>query len=158
MAYRDLLEALKERQSQLKGKVQARADCLALQASLSDRLVPGWFVEILSQFKLCGAELELAEEEDASGLGVSMGWLELDGILSEAKECQPGIAIVPMGFLPVGSDLTGSGDPYFLDLRLDSDDPLLVRVPHDYAMGPTYPLEKIEVVCPLSNFIQKVQA
>ena len=137
--------------------MQSISDCIELQASLTADIVPDWLVGILSQYKLCGTELELSREYDASGLGASVGFLNIDGILSEARDCQPGKSVVPLGFLPFGADLTGSGDPYFLDLRRGSDDPEVVRVPHDLATELCYPVDKIERVCPLSALIRNAQ-
>lgn len=154
MAYRDLLEALKSKESALTGTVQKKEDCVALQTGLPDGIVPDWLVNLLSQFPLCGSEFELAEENDTSGLGASVGWLDLDGILSEARDCQPGLSVLKLRFLPFGSDLTGSGDPYFLDLRDNSEDPMVVRIPHSYAVESNYPLDKVEPVCTLSKLIQ----
>lgn len=153
MSRSDLLNALKSKQSLLNGNVQQKSDFAELQSSLPKKLLPDWFIDLLCRYRLCGAEFELAEEEDESGLGASLGWLELQAILSEATECQPGLAVVKMGYLPFGSDLTGSGDPYFLDLSAHSEDPMVVRVPHDYAVEAVYPIAKVERVCPLSVLI-----
>lgn len=153
MAYLDLIEALKAKEFLLKGELQRRDELLVLQESLP-RGVPDWFLDIMCQFALCGSEFELSERDDQSGLGASLGWLKPEGILSEAKDYQPGISVHNVGFLPFGSDLTGSGDPYFLDLREESDDPMVVRVPHDFAVEREYPLDKVEPVCPLSELIR----
>jgi hypothetical protein len=101
---------------------------------------------LLSGHPLAGVGFSLNEEHDESGIGASVLWLTPAQIVSESVECQPGTSVLSYGFLPIGGCAEGSGDPYFLDLRNSSDDPPLVRVPHDYASSGPYPLEKIEIV------------
>jgi len=118
--------------------------------------MPEWLVILLKENRLAGASFSLAGRDDVSGIGVELFWLTPAEILSEATECQPGLSVLPLGYVPVGCCEEGSGDPYFLDMREGSSDPPLVRVPHDFAVQQPYPLDRIELVVEtLSAFFEK---
>lgn len=93
--------------------------------------LPRWFLDLVSTYPLIESEATLDPEDDASGLGVEMLWLTPAAMHSEAIDAYPGIAAVRRGYLPVGACLLGSGDPYFLYLSADNDDPPLTRIPHE---------------------------
>jgi hypothetical protein len=76
-------------------------------------------------------------------------------MIREACDLEPGFTVVRAGFIPFGGCAIGTGDPFFFDMRSGSNDPPIVRVPHDYAGGDTYPLDAIELVAPsLSEFLK----
>jgi hypothetical protein len=142
--------------AKLSGKTTDALGIQQLRSALPANLVPEWFVDMLRECRLSGVMFSISKEEDVSGLGADVIWLSTDQIISEAFEAEPGISVTPLGLLPIGDCAIGSGDPYFLDLRHNSDDPQVVRVPHDYAVEQPYPLQNIEVVCPtLSAFFSK---
>jgi hypothetical protein len=98
----------------------------------------------------------LNADDDSSGMGAELLWLTPAQIVSEALECQPGISVVPIGYIPIGACAEDSGDPFFIDMREGSSDPPLVRVPHDHAVTKPYPLDRIELVSEtLSKFFAK---
>jgi hypothetical protein len=108
---------------------------------------------MLKRYNLAGASFELGEDQDLSKLGAYVLWLPAGEMLVEAIECEPGMTVVRSGFLPFGSCSVGSGDPYFFDMRQGAHDPPVVRIPHDYAGGKSYPLNRVELVLPsLSKF------
>jgi hypothetical protein len=121
-------------------------DIQLLRSRLPATLTPDWLMSILREYRLAGICFGLSEEHDRSGLGADVTWLTPGQIVSESCDAEPGISVLPCGFLPIGACATGSGDPYFLDLRQASSDPPVVRVPHDYAGRGPYPLNKVEVV------------
>jgi hypothetical protein len=48
-------------------------------------------------------------------------------MIREAKDSYPGIAALPLGYVPIGNCGRGSGDPYFYR----ASDGAIVRIPHD---------------------------
>jgi hypothetical protein len=100
----------------------------------------------LREHKLAKSYFTLSKKRDKSGLRADVIWMTPAQIVSENCEAEPGISVLTLGFLPIGSCATGSGDPYFLDLRQDSNDPPVVRVPHDYALESPYPIDRVELV------------
>jgi hypothetical protein len=141
----------------LRGTKTSEKDISDLRDSLPKVVVADWFFELIRTFPLAGSLLVLSAEDDLSGLGADMLWLKTDQLLSEAIEAEPGISVLKLGFLPVGGCAMGSGNPYFLDLRDNSDDPPIVRIVHQYAVTQPYPLEKVEIVRnKLSEFFAKV--
>lgn len=85
----------------------------------------------LAPFRLVGTEHYVDADLDLSGLGADILWLSPIQALSEATEAEPGKSFARRGYVPVGACLNGSGDPYFIDVSVDLDDPKLVRIVHD---------------------------
>jgi len=140
----------------LRGASASDGDIQLLKSRLPRALVPDWFIQLVTDYKLAGACFSLNKEDDDSKLGAKIIWLSAEQIVSEAIDVEPGISVLSSGFLPIGACGLGSGDPYFLDLRRSSNDPPLVRIPHDYAAIHPYPLERVEVVTPtLADFFSK---
>ncbi|MEO1718683.1 MAG: SMI1/KNR4 family protein [Pseudomonadota bacterium] len=118
-----------------------------MRDALTGRLCPQWLEELLRTVPIVGTEWELEDHEDHSGMGVDMQFLSTEEMIDEATAVYPGIIAHKLGYLPLGSCLTGSGDYYYLDLRkAEDDDPPIVRLPHDAVVGGTYREEKIEIV------------
>jgi len=140
----------------LDGACATDDDIRLLKSRLPAELTPDWLIDILRKYRLSGAYFDLPAMHDKSGLGADLVWLTPGQIMSESFDVEPGLSVVCLRFLPIGGCSTGSGDPYFLDFRQVSDDPPLVRIPHDYAGGEFYPLDRVELVSPsLSEFISK---
>lgn len=153
-------EVLKRRGAGLRGRTITPEEVAELTARLSGELLPAYLLDVLRSYPLVGTELSLSEEEDESGLGVEMLWLSPSQIISETVEAYPGIPAGALGYLPVGADLTGSGDPYFLKLGSGGDDPPVVRIPHDAVDAATEHLDVglIEQVSPrLSDLLEKAE-
>ena len=149
---------IREMAQNLHGSFATDQDIRFLRSSISKVLLPDWFVDLLIQTRLSGVHFSLTEYDDESKLGADVIWLTPRQIVSEATESQPGISIVPLGYLPIGACALGSGDPYFLDMREAINDPPVVRVPHDYAGKAPYPLDRVErVTDSLSGFFRKAK-
>ena len=103
------LAALEKRWAELHGQAISAAEAAELKAKLGDA-IPAWLIDALQQFPLAETVFDLTKDQDLSGLGVCMGWLDPAGILSEAFDLFPGILAVRVGYLPIGSCLFGSGD------------------------------------------------
>src|SRR5260370_39550496 len=81
------------------------------------------------------------------GVGVEFRWMTPEQIVSEATQSQPGIAAGQHGLAPIELCLSGSGDPDFMN-TLDSDDPAVVRVPHQAVHRGELALDAIQSVRP----------
>jgi hypothetical protein len=149
-------QVLQRAADDLDGVAATDSDIQILRSHLPDNLTPDWLASLLREHKLAEAYFSLSADDDQSGLGADVIWLTARQMASEACEAEPGISVHPLGFLPIGACATGSGDPYFLDLRQGSNDPPVVRIPHDFAGGDSYPLDRIELVAEsLSAFFGK---
>jgi hypothetical protein len=107
--------------------------------------IAGWCISLMGTFDVIGYEVLVEPDNDPSGLGVEFRWMTPQQIISEATESQPGIAAGRHGLTPIGLCLSGSGDPYFIN-TLESDNPPVVRVPHEAVTGGELDLDAIEVV------------
>jgi hypothetical protein len=151
-------DVLKERRADLHGRTITSQEGAELTAGIGDKLVPPYLLDWLLSYPLVGTEFSLSEEEDESGLGAEMQWLTPAQMISETIETYPGIVAGPLGYLPVGMCLVGSGDPYFLKTG-SGDDPPVVRIPHEAAgTDDTLNEDLIEQVTPrLSDFLRKAE-
>lgn len=142
--------------SRLNGKCATVTEMERLRARLPGELFPHWLGDLFLNHRLIGMHFSLDETKDPTGLGVSLIWMSPEQMFSEALEAEPGRSVISKGFVPIGLCATGSGDPYFLDLRSVTDDPPIVRVPHEFATEVEYPEQSIEPVgLSLSEFILK---
>lgn len=144
----------------LGGKVATESDVRDLRAGLTPLSLPEWLVHVLRAYRLAGSRMSIDERADESGIGVQMLWLTSRQMISEAHDAEPGMTVCPLGFVPIGACASGSGDPYFLDLRdPNSTDPAVIRIRHDLAGRGEYPVEGFERVAPaLSTFLRRVFA
>jgi hypothetical protein len=148
-------EVLQAIADELPGSTATEQEIHQLRARLPAALVPDWLVDALRRYRLADTHFEFTEAQDLSGLGADVRWLPVKHMIGEACDLEPGFTVVRSGFLPFGGCAIGTGDPFFLDMRSGSNDPPVVRVPHDYAGGETYPLDAIEPVAPsLSEFLK----
>ena len=132
---------------------RASSEELALLKGQLPTLIDDWCIRLMSTYDLIGSEVVLDSSSDPSGLGVEFRWMTPEQIISEATEAQPGIAASQHGFAPIGLCLSGSGDPYFIN-TFESDNPAVVRIPHDAVHHTELDLAAIEVVSPsLSAFL-----
>lgn len=148
--------ALEKKNNQLNGTLATDAQLDGLRKKLPKSLLPMWYLSLLKDFRLSGTTFSLDDELDHSELGVDLKWLDPDQTVDEAQNVYPGKLVIGLCYLPIGSCLAGSGDPYFLNLDANSEDPALVRIPHDFIADDAYPEEEIELVChSLSIFFEQ---
>lgn len=114
----------------LSGRQITAEERQGLEREFSKDFDVGWLLDLMSEFRLAGTTFTLEENDDPSGIGVDMKWMEPTDIREEARELYPGREVVKRGYLPIGTCLLGSGDPYFLKVA-DGTDPSVVRIPHD---------------------------
>lgn len=148
-------EVLQAIADELPGSTATDEDIRQLRARFPAALVPEWLANALRRYRLAGTNFDLTEAQDLSGLGADVRWLPVKQMIGEACDLEPGFTVVRSGFIPFGGCAIGTGDPFFFDMRGGSQDPPVVRVPHDYAGGETYPLDAIELVSSsLSGFLK----
>lgn len=152
-------DVLKKRKADLQGRKITSQEATELTAGIGDKLLPANLLGWLLSYPLVGTEFSLSEDEDESGLGVEMQWFTPAQMISETSEAYPGIVAKPVGYLPVGMCLVGSGDPYFLKIDSGGDDPPVVRIPHEAAdADDNLNVNLIEQVSPrLSDFLRKAE-
>jgi hypothetical protein len=156
MTLRTVLEQVA---SKLDGRQATQAELAQLKAQVPAHLLPDWLVAAMADYRLVGSYLELGMQADESGRGVSFEWLTPKSIVEEMQDLEPGLTVASKGFLPIGACESGSGNPYFLDLRGAGDDPPVVRVRHDLAGRGDYPQEGLQRVAPsLSRFLSQALA
>ncbi|WP_435248880.1 hypothetical protein ACMAZD_05785 [Vibrio sp. nBUS_14] len=154
-----LISEIKKIETQLTGLKASEEDINQLVEQLPDGLVPSSLLPLLKSFPLAGVCFSLDEEDDESEFGADLKWFTVRQMLEEALEVYPGKGVLKLGYLPVASCLTGSGDPYFLKVLNDNDDPPLVRIPHEFVSDDgEYPESEIELVCgSLSQFFNRTE-
>lgn len=111
--------------------------------------LPVEIIDLLLKYKIVDQTFSISEIDDSSELGVEMRWLSPTEMIEEAFECYPGIIVANENFVPIGTCLVGSGDPYFLvnkEKKL-----LLYRVPHDSIIDDSYDYDSIEFICELDR-------
>ncbi len=123
-----------QRKNEFNGTILSENGKKILLDSLPKDLIPEWFISILQEFPLINVNFVLSEEDDESEMEVDMRWLDASGIVSEAIEAYPGKLVNNLGYLPIGSCLQGSGDPYFLKISGNTD-PAVFRILHDEIDG-----------------------
>jgi hypothetical protein len=88
-------------------------------------------VELLLTVPLTGTNFTLDGEEDSTH---EIGWLTPEEMTDESTNYHPGVDARPLGLICFGSCLTGSGDPYFLDLAQDPSNPPVRQINHDFTL------------------------
>ena len=149
------LTELHKIESLLNGSKITKSELDSLAKNLPIEMIPPWLIEALQSYPLAGVCFSLDENYDESGLGADLKWMSVNQMIEEALFAYPGKVVLNLGYIPVASCLVGSGDPYFLKMKgSNSDDPSLVRIPHDaVAEDGSYCESEIEVVCnSLSSF------
>lgn len=123
-------KALEKISKQLTGREISADEHLQLIRGLPPACLSKWLFDLMRRHRLASTNFLISEDLDPTGLGVAMQWMTPSDILTEALKTYPGIPASALGYLPIGTCLEGSGDPYFLRTRKD-ENPALVRVPHE---------------------------
>lgn len=90
-------------------------------------LLPDWFQELLLNYPLTGLVIDInGNTEDE----LSIEFAGFENVQDEFYDLYPGCAIGRLGYLCIGEDPTGSGDPYFINIK-DGDNPPVYQVYHD---------------------------
>ena len=135
--------------NKLNGEKASKENVDTLVKKLNEMVLPDWFIKLITENKLIGSYLYLNEKNDNSDMGVSLKWKTTVDMVDELYEFYPGVAVIGMGYLPVGSCLEGSGDPYFVKLTEDVNEAKFVRIRHDLVEDDdTYLEDEMEIVAP----------
>ena len=86
---------------------------------------------------LAGLEVEIPEGDDLSGIGASIGLYDEAAARDEAEKFYPGLVVKHDGFVPIGQDLGGGGDPYFINIEDGPPGPVY-RIYHDSVADRSY--------------------
>jgi hypothetical protein len=87
---------------------------------------PSYWIRFVSEHRLEGREISVpwpAEGPD-DDLTHEIGVMSEAEAVAEATQFWPGIKVLPDGFVPVGADLVGSGDQYFININDGPGGPL----------------------------------
>lgn len=91
---------------------------------------PSHYRDFVERHHLPSAEAELSEDADLSGIGATIGLYNEAQAIDEADNFYPDLVVKADGFVPIGQCMTGSGDPYFINLNDSAPGPLY-RIYHD---------------------------
>lgn len=151
-----LVSELERIKTELYGSEASEKEINYLVEKLPISFLPAWFLKLLQHYPLAGVSFSLDDSDDESELGVELKWFHIDQIVEEALNVYPGKVILSLGYIPIATCLSGSGDPYFLNMKNSyTEDPPIVRIPHDLATNNSYPESEIELVSPsLSEFFK----
>jgi hypothetical protein len=92
-------------------------------------MTPEWKA-FIAENNLLKRETVIPADRDKTGLGAVILWMSEASSTEEKEKFYPGIAVAPLGYIPVGECQYGSGDPYFISERGRPYGPLY-RVYHD---------------------------
>jgi hypothetical protein len=98
---------------------------------------PSHYRDFLERHHLAGADVELSEESDVSGIGATIGLYNEAQAIDEADNFYPGLVVKADGFIPIGQCMIGSGDPYFINVNDAAPGPLY-RIYHDSVHDRSY--------------------
>ena len=93
-------------------------------------MIPDYWTKFVESEDIEEIDFEIPEEKDLSGVGADLSIMREEHILDEANKAYPGVIVKKDGFVPVGSCLIGSGDPYFININ-DGENGPLYRIYHD---------------------------
>ncbi|MEO0472264.1 MAG: SMI1/KNR4 family protein [Bacteroidota bacterium] len=114
----------------MEGVKLAESDFAAIPQTLGEA-IPPWYKELMKQHPLSGMELMIPHSNpEFEGAFHVIELASIEEMESESVECYPGLAILPKGYVCIGIDPEGSGDPYFISNQ-EGDNPPVYQVLHD---------------------------
>ena len=111
---------------------------------------PAHYREFLARHRLSGVEAKVPESADLSELGAAIGLYDETQAIDEAERFYPGLVVKKDGFVPIGQDMTGGGDPYFINSNDEAPGPVY-RIYHDSVHDRDYDRDEA-VVTVLSSY------
>ena len=137
------------------GRTATSEEIQLLNDKFGDK-IPSWYCKLISQLPLIHMEIgwqAYEPEEDYDGIA----YVEIyqpSHMIDESFEAYPGIPILGRGFVCIGGDPTGSGDPYFINF--DTENPPVLQIYHDSGDNPDEILKhgKAEVANSLVEFFR----
>ncbi|MTB49771.1 SMI1/KNR4 family protein [Lewinella sp. W8] len=89
--------------------------------------LPPWYVEFLTTFPINGLIIDFEVNPDDER---SIEFVGFEGVQDEFYDLYPGCAIGQLGYICIGEDPTGSGDPYFINIH-EGENPPVYQIYHD---------------------------
>jgi len=123
-----------ERATQLDEKYigrQATQEELNQLLSVLGNTIPDWYIHMLRELPLIGLEVGWQADEPEDGYD-GIQYVDIykpAQMIDESIQAYPGMSISEKGYVCIGGDPTGSGDPYFIDFS--SKDAPVYQVYHD---------------------------
>ncbi|MES9684493.1 SMI1/KNR4 family protein [Gottfriedia acidiceleris] len=98
--------------------------------------LPEWLIQFYRNVPIYGLEIttKYTDSEDDEDY-IDMGFLNIEGIISEATELYPGIALLDKGYLCIGYDTLGTGDQIYISLD-EGENPPVYQIYHDVSEQP----------------------
>ncbi|CAH1203841.1 hypothetical protein PAECIP111891_02444 [Paenibacillus allorhizoplanae] len=125
-----LVERIKTKYPKFVGQIASKADIIELERKLKTKL-PEWFYELYTTVPIIDAEFGVQENEpddDYDGISYMM-WGDVNSIIQECTEYEPGISVLQDGYIYIATCSHGSGDPIFINLN--TEEPKVFRIYHD---------------------------
>jgi len=116
----------KEDHEFLNGIKQTESDFEQLQDQLK-QIIPIWVKSMLTDFEIANLILDFKSQDDER---LSIQFNSFKQIEDACLDMYPGCAIFELGFIGIGEDPTGSGDPYFIKTD-EGENPPVYQIYHD---------------------------
>lgn len=112
------------------GRTATNEEIKLLKEKFGDK-IPSWYYHIISELPLIHMEIGWqAYESDDDYDGIEyVEILEPKHMIEESFEYYPGIPIIEKGYVCIGGDPSGSGDPYFVNFY--TENPPVYQIYHD---------------------------
>ncbi|MCL6603727.1 MAG: SMI1/KNR4 family protein [Paenibacillus sp.] len=128
-----LIAKLKKQYPLFTGRTTSIGELQDLQKNINIKL-PEWYFDLYSSVNLIDAEFGFREfEADGDYDGISFIIVgDIKDILDESLKYSPGMNVLEEGYIFFGSCSHGSGDPIFLNIKIENEqDPPVFRIYHD---------------------------
>lgn len=151
----NFIEKTKKLGEKYLGRTATSEEIQLLNDKFGDK-IPSWYCKLISELPVIHMEIgwqAYEPEEDYDG----KAYVEIfqpSHMIDESFEAYPGIPILERGFVCIGGDPTGSGDPYFINF--DSENPSVIQIYHDSGDTPDEILKhgKAKVADSLAEFFR----
>ena len=133
MAYfeaKQFLDRAKQLDEKYIGRQATQEEINQLVTAFGDKL-PSWYIHMLRELPLIGLEVGWQADEpedDYDGIQY-VDIFKPEQMIDESLEAYPGIPILEKGYVCIGGDPTGSGDPYFINFS--SENAPVYQIYHD---------------------------
>ena len=126
---KQFLDRAKQLDEKYIGRQATQEEINQLASAFSNKL-PNWFIHMLRELPLIGLEVGWQADEpedDYDGIQY-VDIYKPTQMIDESITAYPGIPILEKGYVCIGGDPTGSGDPYFIDFS--SEDAPVYQIYH----------------------------
>ncbi|WP_148630928.1 SMI1/KNR4 family protein [Bacillus sp. E214] len=131
----NFIEKAKKLGEKYLGRTATREEIQLLNDKFGDK-IPSWYCKLISELPLIHMEIgwqAYEPEEDYDGIEYVEIYQPIH-MIDNSFEAYQGIQILERGYVCIGGDPTGSGDPYFINF--DSENPPVFQIYHDVGNNP----------------------